>query len=97
MSPCLPLTHPWPDIPSLTFQCRTEKPIAKVHAASEGDVDKAVQAARKALKDPLWKDISGSDRGMLMNKLADLMESKKEILATIDAWDNGKRHSCPFF
>lgn len=60
-------------------------------------MDKAVQAARKALKDPLWKDISGSDRGMLMNKLADLMESKKEILATIDAWDNGKRHSCPFF
>jgi hypothetical protein len=25
-----------------------------------------------------------------MNKLADLMESKKELLATIDAWDNGR-------
>jgi aldehyde dehydrogenase (NAD+) len=53
-------------------------------------VDKAVQAARKALKDPSWKDISGSDRGVLLNKLADLMDSKQEILATIDAWDNGK-------
>jgi len=68
----------------------TEKIIAKVHAAGESDVDKAVQAARKALKDPSWKDISGSDRGVLLNKLADLMDSKQEILATIDAWDNGK-------
>lgn len=27
---------------------------------------------------------------MLMTKLADLMEKNKELLATIDAWDNGK-------
>lgn len=27
---------------------------------------------------------------MLMTKLADLMEQNKELLATIDAWDNGK-------
>jgi aldehyde dehydrogenase (NAD+) len=26
---------------------------------------------------------------MLMMKLADLMEQNKELLATIDAWDNG--------
>ena len=25
-----------------------------------------------------------------MNKLADLIEANKEILATIEAWDNGK-------
>lgn len=25
-----------------------------------------------------------------MTKLADLMESNKELLATIDAWDNGE-------
>jgi aldehyde dehydrogenase (NAD+) len=29
---------------------------------------------------------------MLMMKLADLMEQNKELLATIDAWDNGKRY-----
>ena len=28
-----------------------------------------------------------------MTKLADLMEAKKELLATIDAWDNGKPYS----
>jgi acyl-CoA reductase-like NAD-dependent aldehyde dehydrogenase len=27
---------------------------------------------------------------MLMMKLADLMEQNKELLATIDAWDNGQ-------
>lgn len=25
-----------------------------------------------------------------MNRLADLMEKNKELLATIDTWDNGK-------
>jgi hypothetical protein len=30
---------------------------------------------------------------MLMMKLAELMESHKELLATIDAWDNGKHNS----
>jgi aldehyde dehydrogenase (NAD+) len=33
--------------------------------------------------------MSGSDRGILMAKLADLIEEEKELLATIDAWDNG--------
>lgn len=32
----------------------------------------------------------GTDRGILMAKLADLMEENKELFATIDAWDNGK-------
>ena len=38
----------------------TEKEIVSVHAASAGDVDAAVKAARKALKDPAWADIEES-------------------------------------
>lgn len=30
-----------------------------------------------------------SDRGTLMSRLADKVEEKKELFATIDAWDNG--------
>ncbi|KAH7119810.1 aldehyde dehydrogenase [Dendryphion nanum] len=71
----------------------TESKIATVHAASPEDIDKAVKAARDALKHPSWKALSGTDRGVLMSKLADLIESKKEILATIDAWDNGKPYT----
>ncbi|KAF2003845.1 aldehyde dehydrogenase [Amniculicola lignicola CBS 123094] len=71
----------------------TELRIAEVHTASAEDVDKAVQAAKKALKHESWKHMSGTDRGILMAKLADLIEEEKELLATIDAWDNGKPYS----
>jgi aldehyde dehydrogenase (NAD(P)+) len=57
-------------------------------------VDKAVRAAKAALKDPSWKQLSASDRGRLMTRLADLLEAKKEIFATIDAWDNGTNKAC---
>ncbi|KAI1633767.1 aldehyde dehydrogenase domain-containing protein [Biscogniauxia mediterranea] len=71
----------------------TEEKIATVQAASAEDIDKAVKAAHKALKDPSWKKLSASDRGALMWKLADLMEENREIFATIDAWDNGKTYA----
>lgn len=61
-----------------------------MHSASVEDVDKAVLAAHKALKHPSWKRLPATERGIIMNKLADLMEQNKELLATIDAWDNGK-------
>lgn len=70
----------------------TEKQIAVVQAASEQDVDRAVQAAKKALKNPEWKQLCVTQRGRLMAKLADLMEENKTLLATIDAWDNGEPH-----
>lgn len=68
---------------------RTACEIATVCAASAEDVDKAVNAARTALKHPSWKLLSGTERGKLMARLADLMEQRKELFATIDAWDNG--------
>ncbi|KAI6779260.1 aldehyde dehydrogenase (NAD(P)+) [Emericellopsis cladophorae] len=71
----------------------TEKPIASVAAANAQDVDKAVQAAKKALHDPAWADLAPTDRGHLMYKLADLIEQNREMLATIEAWDNGKTYA----
>ncbi|KAF2158021.1 aldehyde dehydrogenase [Myriangium duriaei CBS 260.36] len=71
----------------------TEKEIATVEAASPEDVDIAVDAARKALKSPEWKLLPATDRGRLMAKLADLLEERKELFATIDAWDNGKPYT----
>ncbi|KAK7221375.1 hypothetical protein V2G26_009378 [Clonostachys chloroleuca] len=62
--------------------------IATVQAATEADVDKAVKAAKAAFK--TWKDHEGSERGKLLYKLADLIEAKRELFATVDAWDNGK-------
>ena len=65
-----------------------ETEIASVHAAEPEDVDKAVEAARAAFKGP-WRDMATSERGDLMHKLAELVEKNKEVLATIETWDNG--------
>ncbi|KAF4978247.1 hypothetical protein FZEAL_5352 [Fusarium zealandicum] len=71
----------------------TEKTITTVQAADVDDVDKAVKTARAALRHESWKLLPASDRGLLMYRLADLMEAKKELFATIDAWDNGKTYA----
>lgn len=56
-------------------------------------MDKAVRAASAVMKDDSWKKLSASDRGLKMSRLADLIEQKRELFATIDAWDNGMPHS----
>ncbi|KAJ5176181.1 uncharacterized protein N7482_002058 [Penicillium canariense] len=68
----------------------TDRPIASVHAANSNDVDRAVHAAKTALVQPSWKLLPATERGRLMARLADLMEQNKVLLASIDAWDNGK-------
>ncbi|KAJ5320228.1 hypothetical protein N7508_000511 [Penicillium antarcticum] len=68
----------------------TDKPIATVQAASAADVNRAVEAAKAALVHPSWKQLPATDRGQLMGRLADLMEENRGLLASIDAWDNGK-------
>lgn len=67
-----------------------ESEITSVHAASPEDVDDAVAAARKAFKNPTWRDLPPTDRGNLMLKLADIVEREAKTLATIETWDNGK-------
>jgi aldehyde dehydrogenase (NAD(P)+) len=65
-----------------------ESEITSVHAAEPEDVDKAVAAARAALKGP-WRSLSPSVRGDMLMKLYELIERDKELLATIETWDNG--------
>lgn len=76
--------HNW-----LIFE-RDESEIASVYAAGPEDVDLAVKAAKKAFKSPEWRSISTAERGDLMFKLVALIEENKELLATIDTWDNGR-------
>ncbi|CRL19771.1 Aldehyde/histidinol dehydrogenase [Penicillium camemberti] len=67
-----------------------QEKIVVVSAACADDVDIAVEAARTALGDSSWKSMCSSDRGKLMNELANLIDEEKEILAVIESWDNGK-------
>lgn len=50
----------------------------------------AVSSARKALKQPSWKGLSGTERGQLLTKLANLIEENAPVLAAIESLDNGK-------
>ena len=47
-------------------------------------------AARKAFRDPSWRDMSPTDRGNMMMVLSDLVATHADALATIETWDNGK-------
>jgi aldehyde dehydrogenase (NAD+) len=87
----IPQPHPIPPPANSTISDESE--IASVYAASAADVDAAVKAARKAFHDPAWKDMTPTDRGMLLVKLAQLVEENAETLATIETWDNGKPYS----
>jgi len=66
-----------------------ESDIAQVHAAGTQDVDNAVEAARDAFNG-LWGDVTSTERGRLLSRLADLVEAQAETLATIESWDGGK-------
>lgn len=70
----------------------TDEEIITLKGASEGDVDAAVAAARRAFEGE-WSDLSAAERGTFLYKIADLLERDSELLASIDAFDNGKPYS----
>ncbi|KAL3480892.1 aldehyde dehydrogenase [Aspergillus californicus] len=74
-----------------TIDPATESEICTVHGAGADDVDKAVEAARQAFVGE-WRTLDTSVRGQQLHKLADLVEQHADVLATIDAWDNGKTY-----
>src|SRR5918999_3222858 len=63
--------------------------LAEVAEADKEDIDRAVAAARRAF-DGKWSKVSARDRGRMMYKLAQLIESKTKELAAIETADNGK-------
>jgi len=73
-----------------TVDPRTEEIITEVPEASADDVDAAVQAARHAFDKGPWPRMSGYERGMLMHKLADLIDANASELAALETLDNGK-------
>ncbi|HEY2382536.1 MAG TPA: aldehyde dehydrogenase family protein, partial [Terriglobia bacterium] len=64
--------------------------ITQVAESDAPDVDKAVKAARSAFDTGAWRKMSGSERGRLLNKLADLIERHADELAQLESLDNGK-------
>ncbi len=74
-----------------TVNPSTGEVICQVAEADAADVDQAVSAARKAFEHGPWRNkISASERGKLLNRLADLIEKNIDELARLEALDNGK-------
>jgi acyl-CoA reductase-like NAD-dependent aldehyde dehydrogenase len=63
---------------------------AKMPKATESDVDKAVNAARRAFTTGVWPTLNASARGKLLYKLADLMAANADVLAELETRDTGK-------
>ncbi|SCB58193.1 aldehyde dehydrogenase (NAD+) [Rhizobium aethiopicum] len=63
---------------------------ADMPEAREGDVDRAVNAAERALYEGPWGKLTATQRGKLLYKLADLVAANAEILAELETRDTGK-------
>jgi acyl-CoA reductase-like NAD-dependent aldehyde dehydrogenase len=63
---------------------------AEIPRANATDVDRAVQAAHRALTEGPWADMTATQRGLLMFRLADLIARDAQKLAEIEVRDNGK-------
>jgi (Z)-2-((N-methylformamido)methylene)-5-hydroxybutyrolactone dehydrogenase len=63
---------------------------ATVPEAGEEDVDRAVRAAREAFDEGPWGKMTGTQRGRLIRRLADLLAENAEHIAVVESTDNGK-------
>jgi len=68
----------------------TGKKIAEVVDASREDVDRAVQAAKRAFYDGRWSKKAPGERSKIIWKLADLIEANAESLAKVESENTGK-------
>jgi phenylacetaldehyde dehydrogenase len=76
-----------------TFPTRnpaTEEVLCEVPAGDKADIDRAVQAARRAFEDGPWRRLTPSERGRSIWKLADLLEAHLDEFAQLETLDNGK-------
>jgi acyl-CoA reductase-like NAD-dependent aldehyde dehydrogenase len=64
--------------------------IARIGAASPADIQSAVEAAKDALKNPAWRDLTFHARARLLRRLGDLMADDAERIAHVQMQDNGK-------
>uniref|UniRef100_A0A8D1VFP4 Aldehyde dehydrogenase 1A1 n=1 Tax=Sus scrofa TaxID=9823 RepID=A0A8D1VFP4_PIG len=89
------INNEWQDaVSKKTFQTvnpTTGEVIGHVAEGDQADVDRAVKAAREAFRlGSPWRRMDASERGRLLNRLADLVERDRVYLASLETLDNGK-------
>lgn len=74
--------------PMKTLNPATEEVLAEVATADAADVDRAVQAARKAFRS--WSRMSGGERAKYIYRIARIIQERSRELAVLESIDNGK-------
>jgi aldehyde dehydrogenase (NAD+) len=94
MNPLLFIDGQWrPSASGKTFPTlnpATGETICQVAEGDRADIDLAVQAARKALESGPWSTLDAAERGRLLFRLADLVESQARELAALESLNSGK-------
>jgi aldehyde dehydrogenase (NAD+) len=74
-----------------TLDPATEETYATVARATETDVNDAVAAAEVAARrGSEWREMAPSDRGALLNAMADEIEAMSDEIVLVESHDNGK-------
>lgn len=81
-----PMTQRWLD----STNPYTGEIWAKIPRADKQDVDKAVQAAERAMRQGEWSRMKPSQRGQALIRFADVLVEHSSQLATTEVKDNGK-------
>lgn len=64
--------------------------IARVAAGKSTDINRAVQAARRAFDKGGWATMPVNDRAVILHRLADLVDKNLDVLAQIESLNVGK-------
>jgi len=81
------------DAPTVTFESidpSTGMSWATMPAATEADVDRAVDAAHRTLHSAAWASLTATARGKLLVRLGDLVVANAGRLAELETRDTGK-------
>ncbi|MEY1556254.1 betaine-aldehyde dehydrogenase [Yoonia sp. R2331] len=66
----------------------TGEVVARVHAATPAIIDRALAAAGRAQKE--WASWTGTERGRVLRRAADIMRDRNHDLSVLETYDTGK-------
>lgn len=67
----------------------TNQPYIKAASGKPEDIDRAVKVAKEAFESGTWSKALPRERARVLHKIADIVESRAEVLATWESFDSG--------
>ncbi|MFP3397485.1 5-carboxymethyl-2-hydroxymuconate semialdehyde dehydrogenase [Brevibacterium sp. SIMBA_078] len=67
----------------------TNEPYIKAASGKKADIEAAVAAAKQAFDEGPWPRMLPRERARILNKIADIVESRKDELAAMESFDSG--------